>query len=73
MLEIAPLFDNKTDGSSNYDTVDIYDAQEGKWSTAQLSVARNGLASTSLPLQGLAMFAGGIGRFENDCSCVSRV
>jgi hypothetical protein len=32
-----------------------------KWSTARLSVARYGLAATSLPSQGLALFAGGVG------------
>ena len=31
----------------------------GTWSTAQMSEARYGLAATSLPLQGLALFAGG--------------
>ena len=30
-----------------------------QWSTAQLSAARYGLAATSLPSQGLALFAGG--------------
>ena len=32
-----------------------------QWSTAQLSAARYGLAATSLPSQGLALFAGGWG------------
>jgi hypothetical protein len=31
----------------------------GIWSTAQISMARYGLAATSLPSQGLALFAGG--------------
>jgi hypothetical protein len=31
------------------------------WHTAQLSVARDNLAATSLPYQGLALFAGGYG------------
>jgi hypothetical protein len=39
--------------------VDIFDASSGRWSTAALSVARNSLAATSLPNQGLAIFAGG--------------
>jgi hypothetical protein len=33
----------------------------GRWSTARLSVARYGLAATSLPSQGLALFGGGQG------------
>jgi hypothetical protein len=32
---------------------------QGNWSTAQMSEARYGLAATSLPSQGLALFAGG--------------
>jgi hypothetical protein len=44
--------------------VDIFDATTGNWSTAVLSVARSGLAATSLPNQGLAIFAGG-----NSTSC----
>jgi hypothetical protein len=41
--------------------VDIFDASSGRWSTAVLSVARMNLAATSLPNQGLAIFAGGAG------------
>ena len=41
--------------------VDIFDASSGRWSTAVLSVARVWLAATSLPNQGLAIFAGGGG------------
>jgi hypothetical protein len=41
--------------------VDIFDAISGKWTTAALSVARMYLAATSLPNQGLAIFAGGLG------------
>jgi hypothetical protein len=47
------------DGSSVLNTVDIFNAISGKWSTAALSVARYYLAATSLPDQGLAIFAGG--------------
>ena len=43
------------------DIVDIFDGNAGKWHTAQLSVAREGLSATSMPSQGLAMFAGGDG------------
>jgi hypothetical protein len=45
--------------------VDIFDGTSGKWSTARLSVARYGLAATSLPSQGLALFAGGQGVWAN--------
>ena len=38
--------------------VDIFDGSSGRWSTAALSVARYSSA-TSLPNQGLAIFAGG--------------
>jgi hypothetical protein len=45
--------------------VNVADAQEyacpGAWSTAVLSVARLSLAATSLPSQGIAIFAGGSG------------
>jgi hypothetical protein len=41
--------------------VDIFDANSGKWTTAALSVAQGFLAATSLPNQGLAIFAGGSG------------
>jgi hypothetical protein len=36
-------------------------SNDSRWSTAQLSAARYGLAATSLPSQGLALFAGGWG------------
>ncbi len=39
--------------------VDIFDANSGRWSTAALSQARGYFAATSLPSQGLAIFAGG--------------
>jgi hypothetical protein len=40
--------------------VDIFNASSGLWSTAVLSVARAMIAATSLPSQGLAIFAGGL-------------
>ncbi len=46
-------------GSTYSNAVDIFDATSGRWTTAALSVARSGLAATSLPNQGLAIFAGG--------------
>jgi hypothetical protein len=49
-------------GVSGYSSaVDIFDASNGKWTTAALSVARYNLAATSLPNHGLAIFAGGTG------------
>jgi hypothetical protein len=45
------------------DAVDIFNAISGEWSIAALSVARADLAATSLPDQGLAIFAGGVGMF----------
>jgi hypothetical protein len=47
--------------------VDIFDANSGRWSTAALSVARYDLAATSLPNQGLAIFAGGRGLMSDAC------
>ena len=45
--------------SSSYsDAVDLYNSASGTWSTAQLSVARFGLAATSVG--NVAIFAGGI-------------
>ncbi len=46
-----------TTGAGN--TVDIFNARSGIWTTAALSVARHALAATSLPNEGLAIFAGG--------------
>jgi hypothetical protein len=39
--------------------VDIFNVTAGTWTTAALSEAREGLAATSLPNAGLAIFAGG--------------
>ncbi len=46
-------------GGSFSNVVDIFDASSGRWSTAVLSLSRYFLAATSLPNQGLAIFAGG--------------
>jgi hypothetical protein len=46
-------------GEVSSKAVDIFDATSGRWTTAALSVAREVLAATSLPEQGLAIFAGG--------------
>ena len=49
-------------GASGYaNTVDIFNATSGIWTTAALSIARWFLAATSLPNDGLAIFAGGGG------------
>ncbi len=50
---------NFSAGSNLFDTVDIFNANTGAWTTAALSKARRSLSATSLPDQGLAMFAGG--------------
>ncbi len=54
-------------GFSN--VVDIFNADTGTWTTAALSQARNFLAATSLPNEGVAIFAGGEGMFC--CVCLS--
>jgi hypothetical protein len=41
--------------------VDIFNVKSGTWTTAVLSVARMLLSATSLPNDGLAIFAGGAG------------
>ncbi len=46
-------------GRTYSDVVDIFDGSSGRWSTAVLSVARGNPLATSLPNQGLAIFAGG--------------
>jgi hypothetical protein len=58
-------------GNKYSDAVDIFDARSGLWSKATLSVARGYLAATSLPNQGLAIFAGGIS--GTSCCCLSSV
>ena len=50
-------------GGINSNVVDIFNVASGAWSTATLSVARVGLAATSLPNLGVAIFAGG------NCTC----
>ena len=46
------------DGSYS-NAVDIFNVTSGAWGTANLSEARDGLAATSLPNLGVAIFAGG--------------
>jgi hypothetical protein len=59
-------------GSDVYSSVvDIFDAGAGTWSTAALSQARSGLAATSLPEAGVAIFAGGFaGVYSTSCDCL---
>ena len=46
-----------TAGGTSSDAVDLYNSTSGSWSTARLSVARGGLAATSVG--NVAFFAGG--------------
>ena len=46
-----------------FKTVDIFNSTSGSWSISNLSVARTDIAATSLPNNGIAMFAGGSGAF----------
>jgi len=49
----------RADVGDTLNTVDIFNARSGIWTTAALSVARDNFAATSLPNDGLAIFAGG--------------
>ena len=60
-LMVSPWLTPCADNFGFSNVVDIFDATAGTWSTAALSVARAGLAATSLPNAGLAFFAGGEG------------
>jgi len=59
LIEQACLIPYAAGDSLNSDAVDIYNVTSGDWSTAKLSEARRYIAATSLPNQGLAIFAGG--------------
>ncbi len=59
LIEQACLIPYAAGNSAERPTVDIFNAASGIWSTAQLSAAKYGLAATSLPNVGLAIFAGG--------------
>ncbi len=59
-LQILELLMRCAGAVAASDVVDIFDAINGRWSTAALTVARIP-AATSLPNQGLAIFAGGGG------------
>ncbi len=54
-----------TAGSGSSNAVDLYNGASGTWSTAQLSVAREFLAATSVG--NVAIFAGGVS-FSGNCS-----
>jgi hypothetical protein len=60
LIACASLMPCAADGGDS-NAVDIFNVTSGAWSTAALSTARNALAATSLPNQGLAIFAGGVG------------
>jgi hypothetical protein len=53
------MLTQSTTGKGMVHTVDIFDGKTRTWSTARLSESRASLAATSLPSQGLAIFAGG--------------
>ncbi len=54
LIRITAVDDRSSDWSH---VVDLYNSATGAWSTAQLSVARNNLAATSVG--NVALFAGG--------------
>ena len=56
---MLPVLICHTDGNGNSNVVDIFDVKTGAWTTAALSVARSFLSATSLPNDGVAIFAGG--------------
>ncbi len=56
-FELLLLIADSDGGGSN--VVDMFDGSSGRWSTAVLSAGRYYIAATSLPNQGLAIFAGG--------------
>jgi hypothetical protein len=58
------VYFDKTPGQLCSDVVDIFHGKTNTWSTANLVIPRCFLAATSLPLQGLALFAGGEGLFQ---------
>ena len=60
-LMLSPWLTLRAASTLFSNVVDIFNASAGTWSTAALSVARRGLAATSLPSAGLAFFAGGSG------------
>ncbi len=58
-FELLLIADSGGGGSIYSNAVDIFDVSSGRWSTAVLSVGRYSSSATSLPNQGLAIFAGG--------------
>ncbi len=54
-------------GNDFSNVVDIFNVVTGTLSTAALSWARGGLAATSLPNSGVAIFAGGSGTLCDVC------
>jgi hypothetical protein len=71
LIACASLMPCAVDGGSRpSNAVDIFNVVSGAWSTAALSVARHGLAATSLSNLGLAIFAGGLGTCSHVCFSV---
>lgn len=64
------MFAGGTDDNVEYSLVDIYNASSGKWSTANLTEARDTLAATTVG--NLIIFAGGHtnGHFSRTSSAV---
>ena len=56
-------------GGTYGNVVDIFNGNTSAWSTAKLSIARSYLSATSLPFQGLALFAGGLGALLRKLTC----
>jgi hypothetical protein len=65
MMTCASLMPSAAAAFFASNVVDIFNVTTGAWSTAVLSVGRFGLAATSLPNAGVAIFAGG-----GTCCCV---
>jgi hypothetical protein len=56
-------------GSSRLDVVDIYNAATDEWTVESLVIPRAAMAATTLPRQGLVLFAGGRGLYVCGTSC----
>jgi hypothetical protein len=59
LIACASLMPCAVNTNEYSNVVDIFNVTSGAWSTAALSEGRASLAATSLPNQGLAIFAGG--------------
>jgi hypothetical protein len=59
MICLRRMLMQGADGNIFSSAIDIFNASSGLWSTAVLSAPRKCIVATSLPNQGLAIFAGG--------------